>query len=1109
MKASEPAGNGRSGATEDALRLAVDTTPAFIHTGRPDGYLDYFNRGWLDLLGKSLDEVCGWRWTESIHPDDVDGIVQKWRAALASGEPFEAEARVRCADGTYHAFLHRKVPLHDEHGNIVKWFGSSIDIEARRRAEEQFRQSDQELQRSEFYLAEGQRLAHMGSWAFDAAGFDYWSPELFRIYGLEPTSTAPTIQEYLNCVHPEDREFMANLIKRVLADASPFDATKRVVRPDGEVRYVRCVGAPVFENQKLKKYIGSALDVTEHELLTQELQRREAYLAEAQRLSHTGSFGWDVSSGEIYWSDETFRIFELDPKTEITTELIVRRTHPDDRQGVQQVIERASRDRTEFALEHRLLMPDGSIKYLQVIGRPSTHEGCATEFVGAVTDITNHRRAEESLRKSEAYLADAQKLSQTGSWAWSPEVGIKYWSEECYRVQGFDPRDGLPRFEELFQRIHPDDQPKLKELMERIVREKIEFETDFRLVHPGGAVRDIHTTGHPVLSPTGDLVEFMGTVIDVTDRKRAEEELRNSEQKYRDLVDTTPAFVHTNLPNGDLDFVNRGWLEYLGLSNTDLLGSRWTSAIHPEDVEELAGKWRAALESGEGYVAEARVRRADGEYRWLLHREEPLRNEAGEIVKWYGSAIEIEERKIAEEKIREQEIELRQILDLTPQHHGVLAPDGSRLYANHTALEYFGITLEQWREPGRVPNSLVHPEDREHFLYERKKRFLEGTPHEFEARLLRHDGEFRWFLFRQTPLKDERGHIRRWYGTATDIEDRKRAEEEIRNENIALREELGKTSMFEEVIGTSSVLQMVLARAAKVAPTDSTVLIMGETGTGKELIARAIHKRSKRSERPFISVNCAAVPSSLIMSELFGHEKGAFTGAVQRRLGRFELAEGGTIFLDEVGDLPMETQIALLRVLQEREFERVGGTEVLRADVRVISATNRDLQTAIADGAFRSDLYYRLNVFPIKLPPLRERQEDVPLLVNYFVDRYAKRAGKKIKHIQRKALEALQGYSWPGNVRELQNVIERSLIICETNEFSIDKSWVANEPQSPDSAPTDHNMNERKRIEAALAQSNGKISGAHGAAAKLGIPASTLESKIRSLRINKFQFKGV
>jgi transcriptional regulator with GAF, ATPase, and Fis domain len=286
------------------------------------------------------------------------------------------------------------------------------------------------------------------------------------------------------------------------------------------------------------------------------------------------------------------------------------------------------------------------------------------------------------------------------------------------------------------------------------------------------------------------------------------------------------------------------------------------------------------------------------------------------------------------------------------------------------------------------------------------------------------------------------------------------------------------------------------------------VLIAGETGTGKELIARAIHQRSQRAARAFVSLNCAAIPQSLITSELFGHEKGAFTGALQRRLGRFELAEGGTLFLDEIGDLPQETQIALLRVLQEREFERVGGSGVIRADVRVIAATNRDLQAAIADGAFRSDLYYRLNVFPITIPPLRERKEDVPLLVNYFVDRFAKRAGKKIKHIQKRALQVLQEYSWPGNVRELQNVIERSIIITDTNEFSIDKSWVANEPP-PRTPALDQTLNERKRIEAALAQSSGKVSGANGAAARLGMPASTLESKIRTLRINKFQFKGV
>jgi formate hydrogenlyase transcriptional activator len=587
---------------------------------------------------------------------------------------------------------------------------------------------------------------------------------------------------------------------------------------------------------------------------------------------------------------------------------------------------------------------------------------------------------------------------------------------------------------------------------------------------------------------------------------RRNDESAATENALRRAVDTTPAIIHTARPDGYLDYFNRGWLEFFGKSLEEVCGWRWTESIHPDDVDGIVQKWRAALASGEPFEAEARVRRADGTYRALLHRKEPLHDERGNIVKWFGSSIDIEDRKRAEEKVREQETEFRQILDLTPQHVYVFGPDTSLAYANQVALEYFGVGLQQIQADSRI--NFVHPDDRERFLAEREKGAFEETPHEFEIRLLRHDGKFRWFLVRRNPLKDEQGRITRWFGTATDIEDRKQAEEKLRYENAALREELGKTSMFEEVVGSSPVLEMVLARAAKVAPTDSTVLIMGETGTGKELIARAIHKRSKRSERSFISLNCGAIPPSLIMSELFGHEKGAFTGALQRRLGKFELAEGGTIFLDEVGDLPPETQVALLRVLQEREFERVGGAEVLCADVRVIAATNRDLQKAIADGTFRTDLYYRLNVFPITLPPLRDRQEDVPLLVNYFVDRYAKRAGKTILHIPKKALDALQEYSWPGNVRELQNVIERSLILAETNEFSIDKSWLTSEPQRL-TAAAERKSNERKRIEEALEQSYGKVSGADGAAVRLGMPASTLESKIRALRINKLEFKGI
>jgi formate hydrogenlyase transcriptional activator len=383
-----------------------------------------------------------------------------------------------------------------------------------------------------------------------------------------------------------------------------------------------------------------------------------------------------------------------------------------------------------------------------------------------------------------------------------------------------------------------------------------------------------------------------------------------------------------------------------------------------------------------------------------------------------------------------------------------------------------------------------------------------------ELRLRKRDGSYRWFLARLNPLRDEQEQITRWYFTATDIEDRKQTEDTLRRENVALREEIDKTSMFEEIVGASPALRIVLSRISKVAPSDSTVLITGETGTGKELVARAIHRRSNRASRAFVSVNCAAIPRDLIASELFGHEKGAFTGATQQRLGRFELANGGTIFLDEVGDLPAETQIALLRVLQEHEFERIGGTRRIHADVRVIAATNRDLQVAISAGSFRSDLFYRLNVFPIEIPPLRERGEDIPLLVEYFIDRYARKAGKRITTVDKKTLRLLESYPWPGNIRELQNVIERSVIVCETENFSVDESWLSQQP-SNGKAESQLDLSEKvaaqekEIIEAALRESQGRVFGPSGAAAKLGIARSTLESKIRSLKINKNRFRAI
>jgi PAS domain S-box-containing protein len=597
----------------------------------------------------------------------------------------------------------------------------------------------------------------------------------------------------------------------------------------------------------------------ENSLLYRDLAESEAYLAEAQSLSHTGSFGWVVSTGQIFWSEETFQIFEYDPATKPTIEIVFQRIHPEDKEFVRQVIDRSAREGNDFDLDHRLLMPDKRIKYLHVIA---------------------HRRRDDS----------------------------------------------------------------------------------------------------------GNL-EFIGAVRDVT----------------------------------------------------------------------------AA--------------------------------------------------KIAQQKLRQDEAELRQLINFVPEHVLVMDAHGNRLYENQAMREYFGTSLEGIRATDFYRN-FVHPDDVTNgAVDERERAVSRGAAWEGELRLRRKDGEYRWFLIRSNPLRDQTGNVLRRYATATDIEDRKRAEERVQKENVALREEIDKASMFEEIVGSSAALKGVLARVSQVAPTDATVLLTGETGTGKELIARTIHKRSQRSAKAFVTVNCAAIPPALIGSELFGHEKGAFTGALQRRLGRFELAEGGTIFLDEIGEIPPETQTALLRVLQEREFERVGGTQTIRSDVRVIAATNRDLKAAMMNGTFRSDLFYRLQVFPIEIPPLRERREDIPLLVEYFIDRYSGKLGKKIRGINHKSADLLRSYFWPGNIRELQNVVERAVIVSEGDVLWIDESWLSTESNTAEPAtgtlsklPPDR---EKKIIEAALAETRGRVSGPSGAAMKLGMPSTTLESRIRSLKINKHRFKAL
>ena len=614
----------------------------------------------------------------------------------------------------------------------------------------------------------------------------------------------------------------------------------------------------------------------------------------------------------------------------------------------------------------------------------------------------------ETLQKSEMYLEEAQRLTHTGSWVWKVAGGdALHLSDEWYRIYGFDPEKGMPGWEERLQRLHPEDRQRWQGVIDRAIREKSEYDVEFRNLLPDGTVKYIHTVGHPVLGLSGELVQFVGSSTDITERKLAEQTLRRSEGYLAEAQRLSRSGSWAwDVRTGAIFWSQEFFRIYE--CDPEKIKPSWSyilDRVHPEDRQGVEQRAKTESTQKERVDSEGdfRIVFPDGKIKHLHSIAHQVINELGEITEVVGTTMDVTEQ-----------------------------------YEARAALE---TAFEQIKE-----------------------------------------------------LRDQ-----------------------LYKENIALREEVDKVSMFEEIVGSSEPLRRVLIQVAKVAATDSTVLILGETGTGKEMIARAIHRRSKRANRAFIRVNCAAIPPTLIASELFGHEKGAFTGASQKRLGRFELADGGTIFLDEIGELPAETQSALLRVLQEREFERVGGSQSVSVDTRVLSATNRDLRAAVEAGTFRPDLFYRLNVFPIQMPSLRERADDIPLLVEYLIERYAKKAGKKIRSIDKKTLRLFQDYNWPGNIRELQNVVERAVVLCDSEIFSVEESWLKRELPHGSSRPSAlskglgrlDETKEKEMIEAALAETGGRVSGPSGAAALLGVPRQTLESKIANLGINKHRFKSV
>jgi formate hydrogenlyase transcriptional activator len=604
---------------------------------------------------------------------------------------------------------------------------------------------------------------------------------------------------------------------------------------------------------------------------------------------------------------------------------------------------------------------------------------------------------------------------------------------------------------------------------------------------------------------------------------RAELEAKNvSLQKEKDrlrlAVDRIPALVVVREPDGTAEMLSQRWLDYTGLSQEEVHGWDWRNIIHPDDLADLENHWCSTVASQQPGQCQARMRRFDGEYRWFQFRGTPLRDPLGNILKWYGTSTDIHDLKLAEEGLRRSEAYLAeaQRLSLTGSV-GWTIPEGEQFWSEEA---YRIIGLDRATRPSlEQVIERTHPDDRAQVRRTVDLALRDVTDLDFEHRLLFPDGTVKYVHVVARPFRQPSGRVD-LVGAVMDVsaarfafQEIQRLKEQLREENLILREEVDKASMFEEIVGTSPPLRAVISRVSKVAPTDSTVLITGETGTGKELIARAIHKRSNRSGRAFVSVNCGAISAGLVESELFGHVKGAFTGAIANREGRFKVADGGTIFLDEVGDLPVDTQVKLLRVLQEKAFEPIGGDKTVTVDVRIIAATNRNLDEAVRGKQFRSDLLYRLNVFPIHVPALRERRGDIPLLVMFLLQMFAQKLGKSVTRVPEGTMRRLVEYSWPGNIRELQNVLERAVILSTSNVLVLDHEFspAASVTEAPalnandvsSAANTSLREAERRHIESVLSLANWMIEGDKGAAKILSMNPSTLRSRMKKLGIRK------
>jgi PAS domain S-box-containing protein len=773
---------------EKHLRDVVDTIPAIVWSTLPDGSNTYVNKRFEEYSGLSAGHMAGAGWQALIHPDDLERHAAKWMEAAATGKPHENEVRSRRSDGQYRWQLDRGVPLRDEDGNIVKWYGVTTDIEDRKRAEEALQLVSSDLQDSKAKLEEAQRIAHVGYWEWDLISNRVtWSDETYRIYGLRPQEYAVDIAVVRKMIHPEDLESVFRVAEGAVGGGSRTDVEHRIIRPSGEVRTVHSQGDVKKDaSGRPCQMFGTVQDITDRKrteealgALSRDLQESKAKLEEAQRITHVGYWEWDILTDRVHWSDETYRIYGMQPQERaMYLATVQEKIQPEDWQRAME----AALSGDHFNVECRLFRPTGEVRIADFEGDVKKDaSGKPYRIFGTVQDITERKRAEQRLRESEAYLAEAQRLSQTGSWAWNPATGdIRYWSEMCFRLLGFDPAGPLPRFEEFVQRVHPDDQTVLREGFDKAVREKADFELDYRVVHPERGVRDIHVVGHAVLDGSGNLDEFVGTVIDVTDRKHAEEALQKSQLYLSEGQRLAHMGSWAFNPSGFFEYWSQELFEIYGLDSQKGAPTlaQYLDIVHPQDRDFMANTIKRMQAERSGCDVKKRIVLPDGELRYIRCVGIPVVE--GEILKGFlGTAIDVTEQELLTQELERRQAHLTEAQKLTHTGSWAWRPaDRKTVHLSEEWYRIYGFDPAEGAPTWEEYFERVHPEDRVKWTGMIERAIVEKADYDQEFRILFPNGKVKWIRTVGHPVLSDTGDLEQFVGSSTDVTELKSAEQE-------------------------------------------------------------------------------------------------------------------------------------------------------------------------------------------------------------------------------------------------------------------------------------------------------------------------------------------